>query len=210
MIKNILTITVCAMMLSLSSIAYSAEGRYVSYNVGVVIPSDSDVTDSTIPGITLDIESDTGWAIGMAVGYDLGNNIRIEGAIAYAKNSLDKASLLGTSVDLTGDTSNFSFLVNGYYDFPNKSKTTPFISAGVGLARVEINDMNVPGSGAPSVSDDDNVLAYQIGAGIGYAITKDLNLDLKYFYFGTEDPEFDTTTIEYSGHNVYAGIRIAF
>lgn len=208
--KNILIIACCTMLLSISTIAYSAEGPYVSGNLGLAILSDSDVTDSTVPGITLDIESDTGLALGVAAGYDFGNNIRIEGEIAYQKNDVDKASLLGVDVDLTGDTSSLAFLLNGYYDFANESAFTPFISAGLGVAEVEINDFNVPGSGLPSSNDDDTVFAYQVGAGVGYAVNEKVTIDVKYRYFGTSDPDFETTTAEYSSHNFYAGIRVAF
>ena len=208
--KTFLITAVCAMILSISSIASSAEGPYVSGNLGLAILSDSDVTDSTVPGITLDIESDSGLALGVAVGYAFGNNTRIEGEIAYQKNDVDKASLLGVDVDLTGDTSSLALLLNGYYDFANESAFTPFISAGLGVAEVEINDFNVPGSGLPSSNDDDTVFAYQVGAGVGYAVNEKVTIDVKYRYFGTSDPDFETTTAEYSSHNFYAGIRVAF
>lgn len=208
--KNILMITGCSILLSISSIAYSAEGPYVSGNLGIAIPSDSEVTDSTVPGITLDIESDSGLAVGGAVGYDFGNNTRLEGEIAYQKNDLDKASLLGVDVALTGDTSSLALLLNGYYDFANESAFTPFISAGLGFAQVEINDFNVPGSGLPSESDDDTVFAYQVGAGVGYAVNEKITVDVKYRYFATSDLDIDTTTVEYSGHIFFAGIRVTY
>lgn len=208
--KTYSIITGCIMLLSISSIAYSAEGSYVSGNLGLAILSDSNVTDSTVPGISIEIESDSGLALGVAVGYAFGNNTRIEGEIAYQKNDLDKASLFGVDVDLTGDISSLALLLNGYYDFANESAFTPFISAGLGFAKVEVNDMNVLGSGAPSKNYDDTVFAYQVGAGVGYAVNEKVTLDVKYRYFGTSDPDFDTATVEYSSHNVYAGIRVSF
>lgn len=209
--KKISTIACCAMLLSISTIAYSAEGPYVNANLGLAIPTDSDMTDSTLPAITIDIEADTGLALGVAAGYDFGiYNVRLECEIAYQKNDLDKASLWGVDVDLTGDTSSLALLVNGYYDFANDSAFTPFISAGLGFAKVEVNDLNVPGSGIPSYSDDDTVFAYQVGAGVGYAVNEKVSVDVKYRYCATSDPEFDTTEIEYSGHNLYAGVRVGF
>lgn len=207
--KTFLITAACAMTLSVSSLAFSAEGPYVSGNLGLAIPSDSDLTDSTVPGITIDIESDLGLALGVAAGYAFGNNTRIEGEIAYAKNDLDKASLLGVDVDLTGDTSSIALLLNGYYDFKNASAFTPFINGGIGMARVKVNDINIPGSGLPDTSDDDTVFAYQVGVGVGYAVNEKVSIDVKYRYFGTSDPEFDTTESEYSSHNVYAGIRVS-
>jgi opacity protein-like surface antigen len=208
--KTFLITAACAMTLSISSIAFSAEGPYVSGNLGLAIPSDSDLTDSTLPGITINIESDSGLALGVAAGYAFANNTRIEGEIAYQKNDLDKASLFGVNVDLTGDTSSLALLLNGYYDFKNASAFTPFISGGIGMAKVEINDMNIPGSGLPNTNEDDTVFAYQVGVGVSYAVNEKVSLDVKYRYFGTADPEFDTTEAEYSSHNVYAGIRVSF
>ena len=208
--KTYFMIAICAMLLSISSIAYSAEGPYVSGNLGIAMASDSDATDSTAPGTTLDIESDSGLALGAALGYGFGN-IRVEGEIAYQKNDLDKASISGLgSVDLTGDFSSTALLLNGYYDFKNQSAFTPFVSGGIGMATVEVNDFNAPGSGLPDTNEDDTVFAYQVGAGVGYAVTEKVNLDVKYRYFGTSDPEFETTEVEYSSHNVYAGIRVSF
>ena len=197
------------MLLSLSVFAYGAEGPYVSANLGLAIASDSDLTDSTVPGITMEIESDMGVALGVAAGYDFGK-ARIEGEIAYQQNDLDKASLLGVEVDLTGDGTSLALLLNGYFDFENDSAFTPFISAGLGFAKVEINDFNVPGSGLPGESDDDTVFAYQVGAGVGYAINQKVSVDVKYRYFATSDPEFDTTCAEYSSHNFYVGVRVNF
>lgn len=208
---NILMVAGCAMLLSIASIAHSAEGPYVSGSVGAAIPVDSDVTDSTLPGLALTFESDVGIAAGVALGYDFGNNFRAEIEYAYQKNDLDTATLAGVAViAVVGDTTSHAGLLNGYYDFTNTTVFTPFISAGVGFARVEINEFNIPGSGLPNANADDTVFAYQVGAGVGYAVNPTLTIDVKYRYFGTADPEFTTTTIEYSSHNVYAGIRVAF
>jgi opacity protein-like surface antigen len=208
--KNILIIFCCAIILSVSTFAYSAEGLYGSGNLGLAMPNNSDVTDSTSPGVSIKFKSDTGLALGAAVGYDFGNNIRVEGEISYQKNDLNKASFAGVDAALTGDTSNLGLLLNGYYDFANTSRFTPFISAGLGFDKVKLNDFYIPGSGEPSYSDDDTVFAYQVGVGIGYAVNKKVSIDVKYRYLGTSDPKFDTATVEYSSHNFYVGIRFPF
>jgi opacity protein-like surface antigen len=208
--KTIFVIAGCTMLLSISSLAYSAEGPYVSGNLGVAMLNDSDVTDSTEPGMTVDIESDAGLALGVAVGYGFANNTRIEGEISYQKNDLDKGSVWGFDTALTGDTSSLALLLNGYYDFKNTSPFTPFITGGIGMAKVEVNDMNVSGYDSYGENDDDTVFAYQFGAGVSYAVNEKVNIDVKYRYFGTSDPEFDSVDAEYSSHNLYAGVRVAF
>ena len=58
-----------------------------------------------------------GMAFGIAIGNDFGNNIRLEGEIAYQKNDLDKATELGVSLPLTGSVSSFAFLLNTLSSF---------------------------------------------------------------------------------------------
>jgi opacity protein-like surface antigen len=200
----------CALLLSTSSIAECAEGPYMSGNLGFSVLSDSDWTDTTLPGITINLESDTGYALGLAVGSSIGPNVRVEGEVAYQKNDLDKASLFGIDLPLSGDTTNLAFLLNCYYDFANTSPLTPFLSAGLGIARFDVNDFNFPGSGLPDTNENSTEFAYQLGAGLGYAVSEALTIDLKYRYFGTSDPEIDTSTFTYASHNFYAGLRVNF
>lgn len=207
--KYLLIISICVLSVFVASFAYSAEGPYISGNIGLALASDSDLTDSTVPGFTLTTEYNSGWALGAALGYDF-NMFRVEGEISYQKNDVDKLGAMGVSLDATGDVTAFSFLVNGYFDFINNSPFTPYISAGLGCARVEFNDFNISGSGFPSASDDDTVFAYQIGAGIGYAVNEKVTIDLKYRYFATENPEFDTTEAEFASNNILLGVRVNF
>lgn len=210
MTKNMLIILSCAALLSISTFVYGAEGLYISGNIGLAMPTDMDTEDSTEPGESFVFELDSGLAFGMAAGYDFGNNVRVEGEIAYQKNDLDRATLGGESAGLTGDISGLGFLLNGYYDFVNESVFTPFITGGLGFTKVDVNDFKIVISDDPPESHDDTVFAYQIGAGVGYAFNEKVTFDVKYRYYGTSDPEFETVTAEYSSHNFYAGVRFSF
>jgi opacity protein-like surface antigen len=207
--KNLLIISVCVLAIFFSSSAYSAEGFYVSGNIGFAMLSDSDITDSTTPGLTITMEYDTGLALGGALGYDF-NRFRVEGEISYQKNDIDKVSILGFPFAASGDVSSLAFLINGYFDFVNDSAFTPYITAGLGYAQIDLNDFNIAGSGEPDYSQDDSVFAYQVGLGVGYAVTEKVTIDVKYRYFATEDPEFDTATAEIASHNFLLGVRFNF
>lgn len=186
-----------------------AKGPYVSGSLGLAITSDSDAI-GRVSGITETYEFDNGMVFGFAVGYDLGNT-RIEGEITYQENDMDRVSISGVgSVTIDGDASSTAFLLNGYYDFKNETAFITFVSAGFGFAEVEVSDIIVPGLGRIRLSDDDKVFAYQIGAGIGYAMSEKVFFDVKYRYFATSDPDFEAVEAEFSSHNIYAGIRVSF
>lgn len=203
--KRELLIAACAIPFLICSTA-NAE-VYVSGNIGLTMPNDSD-TDLFVEGFTVTrtIESEEGLGLGFAVGYAFGNT-RVEGEYAYQQNDLEKetASVLGFSFseEISGETSSNTFLFNVYYDFKNTSSFTPFLSAGIGVSNVEVEILD-------ESSKDDTVFAYQLGAGLAYAITKNFSLDLKYRYFGTDNPEFDGFEAEYSSHNIYLGGRFSF
>ena len=202
--KRIL-ITACAIPFLFCSTAVAEV--YVSGNIGLAMLNDSDIglfsSDGSVATLTL--KSDSGLGLGFAVGYAFGNT-RMEGEYAYQKNDLDKVEVsaygYSGSGKIGGETSSHSFLYNVYYDFKNTSLFTPFLSAGVGVSNVEVDLLGA--------SEDDTVFAYQIGAGVAYAMTDKTFMDLTYRYFGTSDPEFDGVEIDYSSHNVYLGVRVSF
>ena len=213
--KTVQLLLVAAMFFSLSTFAYSAPGLYVGGNFGLASLNESDISSSDIPaGVNMKFITDKGLSLGGFVGYAFENNFRIEGELVSQSNDFDKIKVdyLGTKValDLDGDISSGALLANGYYDFKNESRFTPFIGAGVGIANVVINDLEIVGSGESDEDGDETVIAYQLTVGVGYEITERITLDLKYRYFATEDLDIDGGTVEYSSNNFYSGIRFSF
>jgi len=130
--------------------------------------------------------------------------------VSYSKADMDKIS--GTATDGTttvsgsgkidGDVSALAFMVNGWYDFDTGSKWVPYVGGGLGMAKVESTIL--------SAESDDTVLAYQVGAGVGYKLTENTTATLGYKYFGTSDPNFDGVDAEVGTHNFTVGVRLAF
>lgn len=260
--KNITIAFSLSVLLFLSVSAYAAPGAYFSGSLGVAMLGDTDMTfpptdnliaqtknaiETNFDG-TYDVEygynaeSETGTALGFALGVGLTNNFRLEAEIAYQKNDVDKATysyshdiqfddgedVISSQFEdsdedvVSGETSSLAFMFNVYYDFINDSAVTPFMSAGVGLAKVKYdinsefiyNAMGKLDDDYNLVSLDDSgdteVLAYQLGAGIAYAVSDIVTIDFKYRYFVTEDPEFDDVEMEYSSHNFSVGVRFGF
>ncbi len=179
-------------------------GLYIGANVGLAMLRDSDVENFS-PTITF--QSDPGYALGAAIGYGFDYG-RIEAEVSYQRNDMDKIKVLGIAIDASGNSSNIALLLNGYIDFKNNTIVTPYLSAGIGVSRVDISGIGALGFSLPSY--DDTVFAYQVGAGLGFSLTEKVILDLKYRYLGTSDPEFDNVKVNYGSHNVYLGVRYTF
>ena len=182
----------------------SAEGLYVKGILGATMPTDStvDVSGQSVPADNgdYDFEFDSGWLFGAAVGSDLGNNVRVEGEIAYSSADVD--TIEGDDAS-DFEVSGWTYLLNCYYDIDNGSSVTPFIGAGIGAATVEFDD--------DGDDDDDTVFAYQVSAGIGYAVNDSTTIELGYRYLATSDPEFEDGDVEaeYGSHNFAIGVRMA-
>lgn len=193
-----------------SAYADVGSGWYYGLGGGGAVLSDSDwnQVDNSSTG---ELEYDAGYRLNGAIGYKFGMP-RVEAEILYLENDIDKVKNDATAV--SGQISALGFMINGYLDFTNESRFTPFIMAGVGYANIEIEDYLY--AGTRIIDDDDNVFAWQVGAGLGIDITENIVLDLAYKYFGAADQEYDnlTSTVnfenEYGNHTFTIGFRYHF
>ncbi|HSR87972.1 MAG TPA: outer membrane beta-barrel protein [Pontiella sp.] len=148
-------------------------------------------------------EFDTGFVISGAFGLAFESiPVRTEIEISWQKNELDKIKFDGFgSISDDEDQKTSTVMWNGYFDFKSDSALTPYILAGIGAADVD--------------DDIDTLFAYQVGAGLGYALDENIIIDLKYKYFMTEDFDDDDGiyTVDFDGlavHQVQMGIRYQF
>ena len=103
-------------------------------------------------------------------------------------------------------------LANGYWDFYNDSAFTPFLTAGLGMAQAEVNDFERIGSRVVEYTEDDTVFAWNVGAGVSYAVSDMFDIELKYRYLMVADLEFEEGR-EVDGpnsHNISLGMRYNF
>jgi opacity protein-like surface antigen len=179
----------------------AAASTYVSAYAGLGLLSNS---DAKAPGITVNdyIEYNSGVPFGVAVGFK-SDEFRLEGAAGYQTHSLDKVGGL-TVTD--ADLSIWSFMANGYYDISVKdSDVSPYLTAGLGMASVK-------GTAPGETYVDESVFAWQVGAGIGFRVTKEVVFDIGYRYFKAGDVTDNSGLPDYtvSGSNILAGIRYEF
>ncbi len=208
---------VCAVIcffLVLPTISFGASDMYGSFNAGVAKSADGNMTISGVG--SAELEYDTSFTVGGAIGYRLGESgdYRVEGEVAYQNNEVDRIENNSLPVDLGGgvissmEFSMLTFLLNGYIDFNYGSAFSWFFTGGFGFARID-GEMTVDGV---TDDEDDTVFAYQLGVGTGYAVTETVTLDCKYRYLRTEDFNIEGGHVEVASpsHSITVGIRVAF
>ena len=200
--------------LVLPTFSFGASGMFGSFNAGVAKPADGNMTKSGVGSVEL--EYDTSFTVGGAIGYRLGEtgDYRVEGEVAYQNNEVDRVDGISLPASIGVDTlssmeaSMLTFLLNGYIDFNYGSAFSWFVTGGLGFARYD-GEMTVNGV---TDDEDDTVFAYQLGVGTGYAVTETVTLDCKYRYLRTEDFNIEGGYVEVASpsHSITLGIRVAF
>lgn len=162
-------------------------------------------------------ETDTGFNVGGTVGYDFGN-IRTAFEYTFRRNELDEGdseALPGIDIDLDGTFDVHTFMAAAYYDFHNKTKLTPYIGTGIGLAHFNVSDVtaSVGGFSGSAPGGSDQAFAYKFEGGADYAVTPNVSLTGAYEFVGTAKKDYgDIVDYEASlaSHNFKAGLRYTF
>lgn len=177
-----------------------------------------------------------GFSLNLALGYALGNGLRLEAEGGYAGESCFKEmdvkmpgalELLDVPTGKTrmaGKLSAATLMLNAYYDLDLSDNLIPYLGGGLGMARISANPKL--GEGAHSgrvlvVDDADYVFVYQLGTGLGYRISNgliggsDLTITLDYRYLASfEDVKFkgaltgSSVESEFGGHYIGGGVRL--
>lgn len=200
--KKIVTVAICAMLLSVSSAAVAASGPYVGFSAGLFMPSDSDVSDDF--GDLGEVSFDNGGVVSGAVGYATPSGLRFDAEASYRKADTDTVRVFGLgNADIDGEVNATSLMGNIYFDIPTGGPVRPYIMGGLGVSNVEIE--------LEGEEEDDTVMAAQAGTGVIFEVSQNVTLDLGYRYFVTEDVSLgDDVEASFDGHNLTAGIRFMF
>ena len=227
------------MTVSFSGFANASDGIYASVKAGI---SDTKLKSNAIDFYdpSLDLNGRFEFSnqtksiyptISAAVGYDFSAispaNARAELEYTY-KNSttfnpnpvalidLDTGERMtgGLESTLNSELTTQSLMLNGYYDFKNQTKFTPYVSAGVGFTHVK----NKQSTDDFSTSDSDNHFTWAAGLGVAYNITDSVALDASYRYVDagkfkftdTQDDEVTRTNMKISSNEYLLGIRYNF
>lgn len=192
--KKIVLPFLAAACFSMPMLAHASSNPYISVSGGPGL-----MTNSTVNNASDWAKYKTGYLINAAVGLKT-DYARLEAEVGYHNNDLDRwgpaPANSGASISM------WTFMANGYLDYTIKdSDITPYLMAGLGLAAVEGNDT--------FTTKNDSVLAWQVGAGVGFKASDKVSIDLGYRYFAAGDAKLDADIFSISSHNIIAGIRYA-
>ncbi len=169
---------------------------YVSANVGLGFPANSSNSHGYV------ISYKTSVPFGGAVGLK-GDGYRVEAALSYVNNHFDQ--VYGRSYN--DSYSNFSYMANAYYDYAiNDSTVTPYVMGGIGGVSISPHGLDLNNYTTKSL------FAWQIGAGIGVNVDKNVVVDLGYRYFKPSNYHNDITgsITTFASSNILLGVRYNF
>lgn len=193
-------------------------GWYLRGDIGMTNQRYSDLSDpylATVPNWHwLDKGGfESGMLYGAGVGYQFNNWFRADLTGQYrGKTKYDALDTYGSGAGvrtnhLEATKSEWLVLVNGYVDLGTWWCVTPFVGAGIGAARVTLDnwrDTNSGGGGgwAPGASTWN--FAWAAHAGLAYRVTPSFTVELAYSYVSlgtgkTGDP------LDLSGTNLWVG-----
>lgn len=185
---------------------------YISVFAGASFPNDINTTRTAID---YSQHSDTSYVFGGAIGMDWNSMIRTEIELSHSQWNGNNFYVGGAPTPTgNANTSSTYLLGNVWLDWKNDSVFTPYVGGGLGVAFVNFNQTTAGGVG---YTGSDTVLAYQLGAGVNFAVSDQMSLDVGYRYkatsnFGIQAGDLggDYPNGHLGSHNVQVGLTYKF
>jgi len=132
-----------------------------------------------------------GFDVDGIAGYDFGL-FRVEGELAYKRASAKEISIGGSvpfrERDASGRNTALSAMLNGLVDAGGDGGIRGYAGLGVGFARVQVRATSDLGD--LSIRGTDSGLAWQAIAGLGFPVSDNIELGLKYRFFNVRKLKF--------------------
>ena len=208
----------------LSSAAHAQDGwqftPYLRADLGYssTVDDDGDLVDaSTQPERdTLNMSPNDGARYQIGAGLKLNDYLRTDITLSY-RDSLtevgayyDPDGLVKSGNRLNGGafkTSNWSAMLNLYVD-PLRAAGidtgafSPYLQGGIGWARNKTDELVFSADGTKIPGDTHNDLAWQVGAGVSYAITSQWKLDLSYRFIDMGEARSKSYGVQANGNQI--------
>jgi outer membrane autotransporter protein len=170
-------------------------------------------------GNGLRAEFGSGAGLGADIGWRYGNGWAAEVEWNYRSHSLDALRQGGTTLARNGDFASNILLINGLRRFPISGAWTPYLGAGLGWVQEIDFDVTPSGGGAPRSYSADGRFAFQLMAGVEYALTPQwrLTADTRWLRAGSVQLENEAGNrggqagpLDYNPLSVQVGLRYSF
>jgi opacity protein-like surface antigen len=157
---------------------------------------------------------------GIFVGYRMGD-IRLEGEVFHTSSAVSTGFAQGSlaTANVNGTTRNNAYMLNAYYDVPIGGAIKPYVGAGVGIMTSRFTGgatVATAGTGGnPATITNESYdasksgLAYQLKAGVAYALDAKTDLFFQFRYLSTPRNSAGVGQInDYSSQSFEGGLRI--
>ena len=176
-----------------SPVSAGEAGPYVTAGVGTGFNSE---ISGEISGTDFEADGRTTISGGAGLGYDTGENIRVELGFVRSSADVDSVKISGSKYDVDESGEGWSVGTRFFYDFANDSDFTPFVGTGVSL----------------SWGDDSDDTSYSIPviAGVSYEATEAVDVYGQVSYAMSPAQDIDGVNMDFNGaFGVAMGIRFA-
>lgn len=212
---------------ALAAPAEAAGGWYVSLTGGANWVDDNDFFVSSAPTtLTWNTEADTGFIIAGAVGMYFGDVLSgLRGEVEFSWRSNNVGGFFTSNVGpipptefgiVDYDHQTFSVMANAWFDIPMGGGFSPYVGGGIGWADTSIEGAYVCTNFCTVVPFDfsDDGFAWQLGAGVNFNISPNVQLGVGYRFFQGPEPTALSTWVgntltnelENDNHSVVATI----
>ena len=209
---------------------WSDGGLYGKLSAGLIIPTDTDVSNGTVNGITLsntsaEISSKVGQMYSAEIGYNISDSFSIGVEGSYSAFDLDEISGSGTltsggntltvsgTASLEADIKSKFAMVNAVYTLPFGGAFKPYLGGGVGLVDWEITLDSATSGGntltcTSGCSADGTDLAAKGIVGAAFAVADNASAGIEYQYFWTDTGTAITDDV--TVHAIQASLKFNF
>lgn len=173
--------------------SYYGEGLYGWYEGGPALVEDVKIRDffgETVDGS--EVEFDTGFHFGLGIGREITDYFRVELESGFNYNSIRGITDATAS---SGNMYRVPVMGNLVLQYPNRTRITPVIGAGVGAHWMVMDAQNIEiGSSVVDDSASTWVFGYQGYGGLRYHFNERMNVGVFYHYSVADSPswEFDS------------------
>lgn len=174
--------------------SYYGEGLYGWYEAGPALVENAKIRDFFGEAVAGNrVKFDTGFHFGLGIGREVTDYFRVELESGFNYNSL---KTIDDATASSGNIYRVPVMGNMVLQYPNRTRITPVIGAGVGAHWLALDAQNIE-VGTAVLDDSSNtwVFGYQGYGGLRYQFNERMNVGMFYHYSIADGPswKFDSS-----------------